>query len=254
MRSMPGETPDPERITDEDGRPLWWLFADGTRLPVMAGGDETPEEKAEREAAEAEQREREERERREAEDDENPETWDKERAARTIRQQRKAEREARERAEAAERERDELRRAQESEQERTIRERDEAKAEAERERARANRLLIDGAIRDAAGEAGVPIKRHQRVLRLIDREGISVDAEGNVDGADDAVEALLEELPELKGRTDDDGEPAGGNPDRKRNRGTMTTEQARKLAADDPATFNRLFDENKIPASAFGGG
>lgn len=187
----------------------------------------------------------------------DPEPFDEERAMRTIKAQRKKEKEEKERADKAERERDELRRAQETEQERSAREADEAKREADRLRTANERLLIDAAIREAATAAEVPANRVRRVLKLIDRDGISVDSADDVDGVEDALSELLEEIPELKGPTGPDPvpdpEPPGGNPDRKHKGRELTAKQVKQMAKEDPEKFNQLFDEGKIPKSALEG-
>lgn len=264
LRGRPVEIPHVRR-----GAPGAFLTPDGRLMPAMVGGDETPEEKAAREeaerkaaedeaeAAEAEARKAEE-EREAAEEDEGK--WDgevdKKRAERAVANARAAEKRAKERAEEAERERDELRQAQETEHETTKRERDEAKLEAERAKATAERMIIDGALRDAAADADVPPKKVRRLLKLVDRDEITVDDEGEVAGAAEAIADVLDEFPEFGPKPaggDDDNPPKeepGGKPDRKRQPKELTAEQVTKMAREDPEQFNQLFDEGKIPASA----
>jgi hypothetical protein len=152
----------------------------------------------------------------------------------------------------------ELEREKESEQETLRREAGEAKAEADRLRADAERMLIDNAIRDAASDADVPVKKLKRIPRLVDRDGIAVE-DGEVEGATEAVEAFLTENPEFKGTAADPPDPEpdpepGSSPDRKRKASKeLTTEQIRKLAKEDPDKFNELYDAGKIPASALSG-
>jgi hypothetical protein len=192
--------------------------------------------------------------------DDEDEPFDKDRAMRTIRRQREEEKKLKARADAAEKERDELRQAQESEQERTVRERDEAKAEAALEKQAALKAQVDLAIYETALEAGIPGKKVKRTMRLIDRDGITLE-DGEVQGVEDALTDLLNDVPELKGEPTPDPEPEpegdpeeepGGNPDRRRKPREMTPERAAKLAKDDPVKFNELFEEGKIPASALG--
>lgn len=250
------------------------LTPDGRIMPRIAGGDKTPEEIAadEEAARKAEEEAEAEAERlREEEEEQKPileGDLDKERAERLIRNEReraaKRLEKARQEAEAAKAEAAKLRQEKETEQERVTREAGEAKAEAERQRANAERLTIDAAIRDAAAEADVPAKTIRRLVRLVDRDDITVDGDGEVDGAAEAVEAFLTEYPEFKGaapkpKDDDDEdpepEPAGGNPSRKKKPPKeLTTEQVKKLAKEDPEKFNELFEAGKIPASALGGG
>lgn len=153
-----------------------------------------------------------------------------------------------------------LEQEQETEHETARRERDEAKVEAERLRANSERVAIDVALRDAAADADVPAKKIKRLVRLVDREDLSVDEQGEVDGAPEAVVAFLEEFPEFKGErledppADPPPEPPGGNPNRReKSNKELTTEQVTKLAKEDPDKFNELYDAGKIPASALSG-
>jgi hypothetical protein len=121
-------------------------------------------------------------------------------------------------------------------------------------------VTIDIAIRDAAADAEVPAKKIKRLVRLVDRDDISLDEGGEVDGATEAVDAFLEEFPEFKAQAKADPEdptkpePPGGAPDRKRKGDKeLTTEQIQKLAKDNPKKFNELFDAGKIPTSALSG-
>jgi hypothetical protein len=255
------------------------LFPDGTLLPVMAGADgPTPEEEAEaaREAAEEERAEAEAeaaRIKKAEEEGVDPEDlpkfegdFDREKAERAIAhlKERNRDRAAKAKAELdkANARAAELEREKETEQERVTREAGEAKAEAARERANTERLTIDAAIRDAAADADVPAKTIKRLVRLVDRDEISVDGDGEVDGATEAVEAFLTEFPEFKGKPavepteeeEEEPEPAGGNPSRKKKPPKeLTAEQVQKLAKDDPEKFNELYEAGKIPAKALAG-
>ena len=246
-------------------------------MPAIAGGDKTPEEIAaeeeaariaeeERVATEAAEAEAKRREELDPNDPDHPDfkgEFDKERAERLVANERARAKKRLEKAQAdakaAQDKARELERAQETEQETTKRERDEAKAEAERLRSNTERATIDIAIRDAAADAEVPAKTIKRLVRLVDRDDISVDEAGEVDGATEAVEAFLEEFPEFKAAAKvDPNEPKpelpGGAPDRKRKADKeMTPEQVQKLAKDNPEKFNELFDAGKIPQSALAG-
>jgi hypothetical protein len=238
----------------------------------MAGGEKTDEEiVAEEEAKRLADKEAAAEKQREEEEENAPKPilegdLDKERAERLIQNERdraaKRLKKAQDDADAAKAEAAKLRQEKETEQERVTREAGESKAEAERQRANAERLTIDAAIRDAAGDADVPARTIKRLVRLVDRDDISVDADGEVDGATEAVEAFLTEFPEFKGKptteppADGDPpepEPAGGNPSRnKKPPKELTAEQARKLAKEDPEKFHELLDAGKLAGALAG--
>lgn len=73
---------------------------------------------------------------------------------------------------------------------------------------RANGALIRTAAFSEATKAGVPADRIDHAIRLIDLTTIEVGADGSVKGAAEAVTALLEGAPWLKG----DGGAGGGKP------------------------------------------
>lgn len=260
-------------LTLELGTRRWNLFPDGSAAPVIAGASDPPidptdppeddqvSEDVRRLEEEDEQDEDVEPEGKEPEPED---TFDRDRAMRTIRQQREAEKKERERRQQVEAERDELRRAQETEQERMVRETGEAKEAAERERKRADKAAIDLALRDAAAEEGIPGKKLKRVLKMVDRDEITVDEDGTVSGVEDAVADLLDEFPEFREDTpapsaDDDDAPArrkpGANPDRRQSRdgGEITAKQAARIAREDPDRFVQLMDEGKIGSDQMGG-
>lgn len=232
--------------------------------------EKTPEEIAAEEAAAAAEREAEEaaaaaREAEEAaeeegDDGELPDSVKailaKERKARreADRKRKDAERIAAEHADAARRLK-EYEDAQLSESQRTAQALEDQRAETQRQRDRADKLAIDSALRQAASEAGIPAKKIRRALRLVDRDDIVISGD-EVTGAEDAIEALLDEIPEFKEAPESapedepSGEPAGGAPDRRRKPSPLTTEQVKKMIKDDPEKFNELFEAGKIPASA----
>jgi hypothetical protein len=265
LRRRPLELEGPQRRR-------FWLYPDGTVIPAIAGGEKTDEEIAVEEEAKRKADEEEAAEKLREEEEENAPKpifegeLDKERAERLVQNEReraaKRLKKAQEEAEAAKAEAAKLRQEKETEQERVAREAGEAKAEAERQRANAERLTIDAAIRDAAAEADVPARTIRRLVRLVDRDEITVDAAGEVDGATEAVEAFLTEFPEFKGKPaaepgegdPPNPEPPGGNPPRDRKPPKeMTRKAVEKLAKEDPEKFNELFDAKKIPASALAG-
>ena len=73
----------------------------------------------------------------------------------------------------------------------------------------------------------MPPKKIKRLLRLVDREQITVDEDGDVDGAEEAVEDLLEEFPELKAPSrangDDDTDDDDGDRGRREPPGASRT-------------------------------
>jgi fused signal recognition particle receptor len=264
LRRRPLELEGPQRRR-------FWLYPDGTLLPAMAGGEKTDEEiAAEEEAKRLADEEAAAEKQREEEEENSPKPilegdLDKERAERLIQNERdraaKRLKKAQDDADAAKAEAAKLRQEKETEQERVTREAGESKAEAERQRANAERLTIDAAIRDAAADADVPAKTIKRLVRLVDREHITVDTNDEVDGATEAVEAFLTEFPEFKGKPavePEDGdppdpEPAGGNPARKKNLPKeLTAEQARKLAKEEPEKFHELLDAGKLEGALAG--
>lgn len=262
---------------DGTGHRTFLLTPRGQIIPPMAGGDKTPEEiaaeveaaeqKAEEDKAAEEAAEAEAQKKAEEEDPDSPNfkgEFDADKAKRLIANERKRAKERLEKAQKAaadaEARAKELEQAQETEHETAKRERDEAKVENERLRATTEKLKVDAAIRDAAADLDVPAKKVKRLLRLVDREGITVDSDGDADGAAEAVESVLEEFPEFKEAPvdpdDGDGksEPPGGAPDRKRKPDKeLSAEQVQKMAKEDPERFNELFEAGKIPEKALAG-
>jgi hypothetical protein len=125
-------------------------------------------------------------------------------------------------------------------------------------------MAIDLALRDAAAEEGISPKKVKRLLKMVDRESLSVDQEGGVEGAEDAIADVLDEFPEFRAERPaptDAEEPAparrtpGGNPDRKRSRdgGELSAKEAARLAREDPDRFIQLMEEGKIGREQMGG-
>lgn len=232
-----------------------WLYPDGSWLPVIAGGDETEEEKAAREARE--QQEREERESRERESSE-PSLDDLPPAIRTlVLNQREAERKAKREAETAKAEAERYRQeqAQREDSERTELEKAQARtAELERQNeeataaVRRSRLMVELSKPDH----GIASDAVDVVAGLVD---VEYDDGGTPQGVKEAVESLLEQRPSLRRQAtppSDNTSPAapGGGRDRG---GGISKEEALRMARENPDELNRLIDEGKVPASIFGG-
>jgi len=223
----------------------------GRLLPPLAGGDETPEEQAAREAQEAADAARAETEAREEEDGgPPPEEWDQERAARTIRAQRQAEAEATRRAEAAEARLRAIEQENETERERAERERDEALATAATNETALRESRLDIAIRDVAADRDVDPRRIRRLSQLVQADGVSFTDEGQPEGIEDAVDQVLADFPELV--VDGTGSSSPANGARRRTEKGMTVDEAKTIAVSDPDKFNELWEAGKIPAGALG--
>jgi hypothetical protein len=269
------------------GRPLdleygsrrFHLFPDGSMLPVIAGADgaddpdpndadpDDPDPEIEDDPIEP------------APDDTEPPAakdegkkprWDGEydqaKAERTIDKQRIEEKRLKAERDKVKAERDALLAEKETEQERTARLLEETKAENDRLREASRSATISGALRDIAIERDIDPKRVNKVIRLIDRSDITVDEDGDVLGADEAVEAFLADYPEFGPKEaepepdPEDDEPEkpkrtpGANPDRKRSKGgEMSHKEAVRLSTRDPEKFAEMLAEGKIPRSALGG-
>lgn len=232
----------------EDGKPL---------LPPLAGGDETPEEKAAREAQEAREAadraeaDRIEAERQQRQDPDDPRNWDPERARRTILAQRQAEQEANTRAEHAEAALRQIEQANETERETAERERDEERQRNDRLAADLRASRLDIAIRDVAGARDVPQAKIRRLSQLVQADGVRFDDDGHPQGIEDAVDTVLEDMPELLMESGT-GSSSPANGQRRRSEREMTVEEAKTIAKNDPEKFNRLWDDGKIPAGALG--
>lgn len=85
-----------------------------------------------------------------------------------------------------------------------------AEKKAKDREAKANERVVNLEIKDIAREFGVPSKKLDRFLKVVDREDIEVDDDGNVDRSqvESAVKALLADMPEFKGPESKKG-PAG---------------------------------------------
>lgn len=85
-----------------------------------------------------------------------------------------------------------------------------AEKKAKDREAKANERVVNLEIKDIAREMGVPSKKLERFLKVVDREDIEVDDDGNVDRSqvETAVKALLADMPEFKGPDNQKG-PGG---------------------------------------------
>jgi len=232
-------------------------IATGRFLPPLAGGEETPEEAAARAAQEAADAQRAqaqaERERLAQQDPDDPRNWDPDRAARTIQTQRESERAALQRAEQAEAKAAALEQANETEQQRIERERDEERKQNGTLSTELRDAMTEIAIRDVAAQRDVDPKRMRRLAQLVRADGgVTYDAQGVVQGVEDAVDAVLGDFPEMIG-DDGTGSSSPANPARQRKDKEMTRADVEALADSDPDKFNELFDAGKIPSSALGG-
>lgn len=155
---------------------------------------------------------------------------------------------------AAEAERDHLakekqerERAELGEKERAEAERDEAQAEVDRLKAEVRKARLIAEL--AKPEHG--IVDPDLAADLID---VEYDDQGRPKDIKAAVEKLLEQRSYLKVQAPPPPPGSPGNPASGRPRGgTMTTEDVRKLARENPAEFNRMYEAGEIPASALGG-
>lgn len=84
------------------------------------------------------------------------------------------------------------------------------KKAADRE-AKANERMVNLEVKDVARELGVPAKKVDRFMKLVDREGIDIDDDGNVSKSDveAAVKSILADFPEFKASEHTKG-PGGG--------------------------------------------
>jgi hypothetical protein len=116
---------------------------------------------------------------------------------------------------------------------------------------RANKNLIRAAvIAEAAHQGAVD---PDVVVALVDSEAIEVGEDGEVSGQAAAVAQLLEAKTYLKKNGSPAG-PGGGGMGRESKEPSLSAEQVRDLAKNDPAKFNEMFEAGQVPASALGAG
>lgn len=74
---------------------------------------------------------------------------------------------------------------------------EEAKAERDKALQAANKRLINAEFKTSAREHNIPADRLNAALKLADLSGVTVDDDGNAQGVEDAVKALVEANPYL---------------------------------------------------------
>lgn len=101
-------------------------------------------------------------------------------------------------------------RAKMSAEEKAEAERKEREQKAQEREQQANAKIIGLEIKDVARGAGVPAKKIERFMKLVDRDEIDIDDNGDVNRSDveKAVKAVLADMPEFKGSEDPKG-PGG---------------------------------------------
>jgi hypothetical protein len=108
---------------------------------------------------------------------------------------------AKERAKAEAEKKKAEERAKMSADEKAEAERKDREEKAQEKERKANERIINLEIKDVARELGVSSKKLDRFLKVVDREDIEVDEDGNVDRSkvEQAVKGLLADMPEFKG-------------------------------------------------------
>jgi hypothetical protein len=120
---------------------------------------------------------------------------------------------------------------------------DEDKPDAEAIRAEADRVanekantrIVKAEARGALAQAGVSKERVARAVGLLDLKGIDVDDDGEVDGLDDAIDALKKDWPELFPKERNRRSSTAGDDDRdgsagRRGKGQPTTDELQAAA------------------------
>jgi len=187
---MEGTMPD-----DTDPTPTG--SGEGGRESRPAGGETPPPARTEAQGA--------------ADEDDNLEAWDPKRAASTIRAQRESERTLRTELEAARRERDTLKRKDETEGQRKDRELEESKSRIGKLTDRLRRATVRTEVFELAGSSG--ISNPKLATKLLDLDKVEWEGEGE-DAEPKNLEKLLKDLkveyPELAGRAGRNGGSADG--------------------------------------------
>lgn len=140
--------------------------------------------------------------------------------------------------------------AQLSEQEKAARRMQELQEQADAATQTAREAKLETAIAVQAGALG--LVDPDAALRLIDRSNVQFADDGAPDpeSVAEALEALVEQRPYLRGSPPAPNAGSPANPARPEG---LTQEQARDLARTDPKQFNELFEAGQITASALGG-
>lgn len=119
----------------------------------------------------------------------------------------------------------------------------ERKEQSERAAAReaaANEKIISLEVKDAAREAGVPAKKLQRFLKLVDTKAITIDSEGNPSASEikAAVSEILADMPEFKAADNQKGPGGDFN-----GGGTAPTYTEQQIKAMTPQEVAANYDE-----------
>lgn len=144
---------------------------------------------------------------------------------------------AKERKRAEKEKQDALDREKLSAEQKAELDRQNAQKAAEEKERKANERIVNLEIKDVARELGVAAKKLDRFMKVIDRDDLAVDEDGNVDRSKvlAAVKAVLADMPEFKG-TDSKGPGAdfgGGNPGgAKYSMAQIQTMSPKEIAAD----------------------
>ena len=100
-----------------------------------------------------------------------------------------------------------------------------AKADLEKATIKVKSVVADNALVVAAYKAGATDEQLPFILRAVEREGIEVDDELKVSGADKAIEALKKAMPAMFSEPSNGSPGPGGKPPKK---GSQTPEEAAK--------------------------
>lgn len=134
------------------------------------------------------------------------------------------------------------------------------KAEADREarekaaqakEAKANERIVNLEIKDVARELGVSQKKIERFLKIVDRDELEVDENGDVDRAavELAVKAVLADMPEFKGSDQQRGPDAdfnkGGGVGAKFTRDQIANMSPQEVAANYDDVMKSMAIHNK---------
>lgn len=141
--------------------------------------------------------------------------------------------------------------AEKSELEKATNRADEAEKARDEAVSRANQTLIRSAVVEAAVRQGAVDP--DAVVRLIESDAVTI-VDGAVDGADQAVQSLLEAKPYLAGVL---GKPAagpsGGGIQEDPKDGKRTPDEWKELLSSDPKKFADLRAAGEVPHDAFSG-
>ena len=97
----------------------------------------------------------------------------------------------------------EIQEAVTTEADRAEKAREKAEAKAKQAEERYTSTLREYALRDALRDSGINPGRIPQALKIADSQALEIDADGNVSGVEDVVEAVKEASPEWFGTTED---------------------------------------------------